>query len=173
MKIILLKCHHYDTSFKILFRIVQFGQTQFALVIGIFFVDLVGFLFANADHWRYMFALTAVIAMLQLAMTPFLLESPRWLLGRNRNSAKARFIIKKLRGFRYDEEVETEVDHFVGATMTQQLVCGDESGYDGDDIKAQNESSSGRVMIEMFLDQNIRVLVVSTLVLQAAQQLCG
>ena len=120
-----------------------------------------------------MFALTAVIAMLQLAMTPFLLESPRWLLGRNRNSAKARFIIKKLRGFRYDEEVETEVDHFVGATMTQQLVCGDESGYDGDDIKAQNESSSGRVMIEMFLDQNIRVLVVSTLVLQAAQQLCG
>ena len=57
--------------------------------------------------------------------------------------------------------------------MTQQLVCGDESGYDGDDIKAQNESSSGRVMIEMFLDQNIRVLVVSTLVLQAAQQLCG
>ena len=146
-------------------------------MIGIFFVDLVGFLFANADHWRYMFALTAAIAMLQLAMTPFLLESPRWLLGRNRNSAKARFIIKKLRGFRYDEEVETEVDHFVGAAMTQQLDCGDESdytiGYSGDDSKAQKESSSSSIMKEMFLDKNVRVLVVSTLVLQAAQQLCG
>jgi SP family facilitated glucose transporter-like MFS transporter 3 len=146
------------------------------LVIGIFFVDLVGFLFANADHWRYMFALTTVIALLQLAMTPFLLESPRWLLGRNRNSAKARFIIKKLRGFRYDEEVETEVDHFVGAAITQRLACGDESdyalGYDGDD-SAPKDSSSDSAMVEMFADKNVRVLVVSTLVLQAAQQLCG
>lgn len=152
-------------------------MTQFALVIGIFFVDLVGFVFANEDHWRYMFALTGVLAILQLAMTPFLLESPRWLLGRNRNSAKARFIIKKLRGFRYDEEVETEVDHFVGAAITQHLDCGDESdyvlGYDGDESKAQKEKSSGSAMAEMFADKNVRVLVVSTLVLQAAQQLCG
>eukprot|EP00970_Alexandrium_tamarense_P012913 scaffold3159_cov191-Alexandrium_tamarense.AAC.1 len=50
--------------------------TQFALVIGIFFADLVGFLFANANQWRYMFALTTVMALLQLALTPFLLESP-------------------------------------------------------------------------------------------------
>lgn len=146
------------------------------MVIGIFFVDLVGFLFANADHWRYMFALTAVMAVLQLAMTPFLLESPRWLLGRNRNSAKARFIIKKLRGFRYDEEIETEVDHFVGAAITQHLDCGDENdyvlGYDGDDSKSR-KPPTGSAMAAMFADRNVRVLVISTLVLQAAQQLCG
>jgi len=60
-----------------------------------------------------MFFLTTAMAMLQLLLTPFLLESPRWLLGKNPTSSKARFIIKKLRGFRYDEEVETEVDHYV------------------------------------------------------------
>ncbi|KAL7517563.1 hypothetical protein ACHAWX_002479 [Stephanocyclus meneghinianus] len=146
-------------------------MTQFALVIGIFFVDLVGFLFANADQWRYMFALTGVLALLQLALTPFLLESPRWLLGRNRNSAKARFIIKKLRGFRYDEEVETEVDHFVGAAITQQLGC--DGNGDGDDVETSKNSSSGSVMAEMFADRKVRLLVISTLVLQAAQQLCG
>lgn len=146
-------------------------MTQFALVIGIFFVDLVGFLFANADQWRYMFALTGVLALLQLALTPFLLESPRWLLGRNRNSAKARFIIKKLRGFRYDEEVETEVDHFVGAAISQQLGC--DGNGDGDDVETSKNSSSGSVMAEMFADRKVRLLVISTLVLQAAQQLCG
>ena len=136
-------------------------QTQFALVIGIFFVDLVGFLFANADQWRYMFAMTSVFGVLQLFMTPWLLESPRWLLSRNRDSPKARFIIKKLRGSRYDEEVETEVDHFIGAAATQ----------DPDDTEFKKESRS--VVKAMFADKNVRVLVVSTLVLQAAQQLCG
>ncbi|EED94266.1 sugar transporter [Thalassiosira pseudonana CCMP1335] len=125
--------------------------TQFALVIGIFFADLVGFLFANANQWRYMFALTTVMALLQLALTPFLLESPRWLLGRNANSSKARFIIKKLRGF---------------------------SSYDGDwedkeNPNQPNNKSSQNAMTEMFADKTIRLLVVSTLVLQVANQLSG
>lgn len=109
-----------------------------------------------------MFAMTSVFGILQLFMTPWLLESPRWLLSRNRESPKARFIIKKLRGFRYDEEVETEVDHFIGAAATQDL---------DDTEKVKQES--GSVVKAMFADKNVRVLVVSTLVLQAAQQLCG
>ena len=88
-------------------------MTQFALVVGILFADLVGFVLANDRGWRWMFFLTTGIAVFQLLLTPFLLESPRWLLMKNQNSSKARFIIKKLRGFRYDEEVETEVDHYV------------------------------------------------------------
>ena len=157
--------------------------TQFALVIGIFFADLVGFLFANANQWRYMFALTTVMALLQLALTPFLLESPRWLLGRNANSSKARFIIKKLRGFRYDEEVETEVNHYLGAAKTQGLDGVDDndsrsSSYDGDwedkeNPNQPNNKSSQNAMTEMFADKTIRLQVVSTLVLQVANQLSG
>lgn len=88
-------------------------MTQFALVVGILFADLVGFVLANEKGWRWMFSLTTFMAVLQLLLTPFLLESPRWLLGKRPDSSKARFIIKKLRGYRYDEEVETEVGHFV------------------------------------------------------------
>jgi SP family facilitated glucose transporter-like MFS transporter 3 len=88
-------------------------MTQFACVLGILFADVVGFALANATSWRWMFSLTTVMAVLQLLLTPFLVESPRWLLEKNPNSSKARFIIKRLRGFRYDQEVETEVEHYV------------------------------------------------------------
>jgi SP family facilitated glucose transporter-like MFS transporter 3 len=97
-------------------------MTQFALVLGILFADIVGFQFAN-EKWRWMFSLTSVMALFQLLLTPFLLESPRWLLGKNANSIKARFIIKKLRGFRYDEEVETEVGHYVSFTYSHIILC--------------------------------------------------
>lgn len=65
-----------------------------------------------------MFSLTSVMALLQLLLTPLLLESPRWLLGKRPDSSKARFIIKKLRGYRYDEEVETEVGHYVSESLS-------------------------------------------------------
>jgi len=139
-------------------------MTQFALVLGILFADIVGFPLANEKTWRWMFFLTTVIASLQLLLTPFLLESPRWLLGRNPKSWKARFIIKKLRGFRYDEEVETEVEFFLSAAKTQSI--------DGDSSRSQGKDKSNPVN-EMFADKSVRLLVVSTLVLQAGQQLGG
>lgn len=132
-------------------------MTQFALVVGILFADIVGFALANATQWRYMFSLTSMIAFFQLLLTPFLLESPRWLLGRNPNSPKARFIIKKLRGYRYDEEVDTEVSHYLDASKSQS---------DG------QEETNNRVA-EMFADEKVRLLVVSTLILQVANQFSG
>ena len=98
-------------------------MTQFALVVGILFADLVGFYLATATRWRWMFFLTSAMAMFQLLLTPFLLESPRWLLMQNKNSSKARFIIKKLRGFRYDEEVETEAEHYVSFDSNILMAC--------------------------------------------------
>ncbi len=47
-----------------------------------------------------------VLSHRQIAVSPFLLESPRWLLGRDEQSTEARVVIKKLRGFRNDEDVE-------------------------------------------------------------------
>mmetsp|Transcript_31835 Transcript_31835/g.66919 ORF Transcript_31835/g.66919 Transcript_31835/m.66919 type:complete len:211 (+) Transcript_31835:472-1104(+) len=82
-----------------------YHDTELSLVIWILFADMIVFPLANATQWRYMFSLTLALALLPLGLKPFLLESPRRLLGRNPNSAEARFIIKKPRGFRYDEEV--------------------------------------------------------------------
>lgn len=146
-------------------RGVMGTMTQFALVIGILFADLIGFILANPTGWRYMFFLTTALAFFQLLLTPFLLESPRWLLGRKANSNKARFIIKKLRGFRYDEEVETEVEHYLSASKTQSLEANSDSSSSG--------GNSKNPMIEMFQDKKVRLLVMSTLVLQVANQFSG
>ena len=80
--------------------------TQFCLVTGIFVSDLLAFPFATEKGWRILFSVTAVASVIQILCFPFLIESPRWLLGRDRASRPARHIIKKLRGLRYDHEIE-------------------------------------------------------------------
>ena len=131
--------------------------TQFALVTGILVADLLAFPFATEKGWRVLFAVTAVTAVVQLICAPFLLESPRWLLGRDPNSLKARYIIKKLRGLRHDEEVETEVGLFVMGGAAQR----------------QEEASTMAVLGEMLNHSKLKILLLSSLVLQAAQQLSG
>lgn len=131
--------------------------TQFAMVIGILASDVLAFPFATEGQWRWLFAVTPAVAVLQLVMAPFLLESPRWLLGRDPKSLKARYIIKRLRGLRYDHEVEIEVGHFVM----------------GGDAQKQEQSSQLAVLREMWHQDKIRVLLASSLVLQLSQQLCG
>jgi MFS transporter, SP family, solute carrier family 2 (facilitated glucose transporter), member 3 len=131
--------------------------TQFALVSGILVADLLAFPFATEQGWRVLFAVTVVTAAAQLICAPFLLESPRWLLGRDPNSLKARYIIKKLRGLRHDHEVETEVALFVMGGAAQR----------------QEDSSTWHVLQEMWGHSRLKVLLLSSLVLQAAQQLSG
>lgn len=137
-------------------------MTQFALVIGILVADLVGFPFGNETQWRLMFFVIPVLGTLPLFLKPFLLESPRWLLGRNSESAEARFAIKKLRGFRYDEEVETEVEHYLGASKAQSV-----------ETDKSEKGSPKNATAELFADKKVRLLLVSSLVLQVASQLSG
>lgn len=132
--------------------------TQFALVTGILVADLFAFPFSTLTRWRFLFAVTPVIAFIQLLLAPFLLESPRWLLGRDPNSLKARYIIKRLRGLRYDHEVETEVGHFVMGSSAQS---------------SQTSRSQSDLLKEMWSNSNTRLLLVSSLVLQMSQQFSG
>mmetsp|Transcript_30097 Transcript_30097/g.82674 ORF Transcript_30097/g.82674 Transcript_30097/m.82674 type:complete len:664 (+) Transcript_30097:196-2187(+) len=131
--------------------------TQFALVVGILVADLFAFPFAEEGKWRFLFAVTPVVAIGQLLMSPFLLESPRWLLGRDPKSLKARYIIKSLRGLRYDHEVETEVGHFMMGGAAQQ----------------QEQASQMAVLGEMMSKKETRILLISSLVLQMGQQFSG
>mmetsp|Transcript_42364 Transcript_42364/g.51608 ORF Transcript_42364/g.51608 Transcript_42364/m.51608 type:complete len:670 (-) Transcript_42364:299-2308(-) len=141
--------------------------TQFALVIGIMVANFMAFPFATLKLWRCLFAMTPLIAVVQLLMAPFLLESPRWLLNRDAKSKRARFIIKKIRGLRYDSEVETEVDHFVAASKIQDDSTGDAG------TTTTTTTSQNSVVYQMFTDKKVRMLVISTLVLQISQQLSG
>jgi len=131
--------------------------TQFAMVTGILIADLVAFPFATLESWRVLFAVTAIVAAIQLFCAPFLLESPRWLLNRDPKSLRARYIIKKLRGLRYDHEVENELGNYIIGEAAQH----------------QEEKSQAAVLGEMIGHRKIRMLLISSLVLQMGQQLSG
>ncbi|KAL3909113.1 MAG: hypothetical protein SGILL_008217 [Bacillariaceae sp.] len=131
--------------------------TQFCLVIGILIADLVAFPFATADGWRFLFAITFVVAIIQLLMSPFLLESPRWMLNRDPNSLRARYIIKRLRGLRTEHEVEQEVSNFLIGETAQH----------------QEQGSQFDILKEIWAHPKRRMLLVSSLVLQMGQQLSG
>ena len=131
--------------------------TQFAMVIGILIADLVAFPFATETKWRFLFGVTPLVAIIQLVLAPFLLESPRWLLGRDPKSLKARYILKRLRGLRYDHEVETELGHMVMGGAAQR----------------QEQTSTLAVLKDMFSKRQVRNLLLSSFVLQMAQQFSG
>lgn len=158
--------------------------TQFALVIGILVANLLAFPFATEHGWRFLFGVTSLTAFSQLLCSPFLLESPRWLLNRDPKSLRARYIIKRLRGLRYDEEVEAEVENFVmgeaaqhqdpdqmegmymrmGATGMVETCCA---------VIRANLRLHHIVLKEMVGHRKLRVLLGSSLALQMGQQLCG
>jgi SP family facilitated glucose transporter-like MFS transporter 3 len=131
--------------------------TQFAMVIGILIADLFAFPFSTEDSWRVLFAITPIVAIIQLLCSPFLLESPRWLINRDPSSLRARYIIKQLRGLRYDHEVEMELGNYAMGEAAQH----------------QDSPNQTDVIKEMFSHRKIRMLLVSSLVLQMAQQFCG
>eukprot|EP00559_Dactyliosolen_fragilissimus_P003425 CAMPEP_0184858844 /NCGR_PEP_ID=MMETSP0580-20130426/3880_1 /TAXON_ID=1118495 /ORGANISM="Dactyliosolen fragilissimus" /LENGTH=714 /DNA_ID=CAMNT_0027355169 /DNA_START=2155 /DNA_END=4299 /DNA_ORIENTATION=- len=160
--------------------------TQFALVLGILVSDLLAFPLASPLKWRILFSVTAIVAIIQLFCAPWLLETPRWLLNRDTNSRKARYIIKQLRGFRTYEEVETEVGHFVSAIQAQTMKQHQNqnannappTNHNNSNQKKQTDNNSNSnnnttTIMELFQDKSVRLLVISCLVLQMSQQLCG
>ena len=131
--------------------------TQFAMVIGILIADLFAFPFSTEGTWRVLFAVTPIVAIIQLLCSPFLLESPRWLINRDPSSLRARYIIKQLRGLRYDHEVEMELGNYAMGEAAQH----------------QDDPNQNNVIKEMLSHRKIRMLLVSSLVLQMGQQFCG
>eukprot|EP01035_Chromulina_nebulosa_P019114 gene19114-24948_t len=95
---------------------------QFAMVIGILMSDIFAYPLATPTKWRYLFAVTPILCILQFFISPFLLESPRWLLNKNEDSDEARVVIKQFRGFRNDEDVEQEVQHFLFASKQHKVI---------------------------------------------------
>lgn len=128
------------------------------MVIGILVADLLAFPFATESGWRYLFAVTPIIALLQLIASPFLFESPRWLLNHDPKSIQARTIVRQLRGITDEHELENELTNYIVAEAAQH----------------QDEKKSQFAIIQqMFKDKRMRLLLISSLVLQMAQQLGG
>ena len=129
-------------------------------VIGILATDLLAFPLATASGWRWLFAVTPCLCVVQLIVSPFLLESPRWLLGRDPHSSEARATIKRMRGFRSDAEVEEEAKHYLYAAQCHKT-------------PRDSAHAVGAMYDLLFRNVDLRPLVISSIVLQMAQQLSG
>ncbi|CAM9247288.1 unnamed protein product [Chrysoparadoxa australica] len=135
--------------------------TQFSMVIGILASNLFSFPLAQPGPWRWrvLFGITPALALLQLSLSPFIFESPRWLLNRDAGSVEACMAIRKLRGLRTEEEVQVEIDHIVEAARAQRL------NY--------NSAHAAGAVLDLLTEPKMTLLVVSFAVLHVAQQLSG
>ena len=132
--------------------------TQFALVIGILAADLCAFPFAKDWAWRFLFLMTPIVAAAQLLCSPFLLESPRWLISQGSESSLARSVIQRLRGLEHDHEVDL-------AIRSLEILNGR--------IPNEPNENQTETLLEMAQHPQLRSLLLSSLFLQMAQQLCG
>jgi SP family facilitated glucose transporter-like MFS transporter 3 len=130
---------------------------QFACVTGILVADLLSFQFATADGWRSLFSLTIFVAVGQLIIAPFVVESPRWLLQQDPDDEHAKQILKNLRGCQQDEEVEAELRTYILSANAQ----------------GQGRKSDFAMLSEMMSHKRVRLLFLCSISLHMIQQLCG
>lgn len=133
--------------------------SQFSLVTGILVSDVLAFPWGSATTWRYLFGVTPALCVLQILLSSFLVESPRWLLSNNSLSAAARVAIKQLRGYRHDEDVEAEVENFICASSKHKT--------------GRSSAHSSGALWDLVHCKEMHVLVVASVFLQMAQQFCG
>lgn len=83
----------------------------------------------------------------------------RWILSSDPHSAKARKVIRKLRGLRHESDVDEEVNNFLSASSVAKTTRG-------------SAHSSG-AMWDLITNINYRPLLIASIGLQMSQQLCG
>ncbi|KAG0318524.1 hypothetical protein BGZ99_005621 [Dissophora globulifera] len=73
-------------------------MNQLGIVVGILFSQVLGLYFSTPSGWRIILLTGAAIALLQLFLLPFCVESPRYLALQPGGSAKAKRALQILRG---------------------------------------------------------------------------
>ena len=85
---------------------------QFLITVGILLSYGINYLLADAEAWRWMLGLGVVPALALLVGMFFLPESPRWLVGMDRDE-EARAVLARTRDT--DEDVDEEMQSIAGA----------------------------------------------------------
>jgi MFS transporter, SP family, solute carrier family 2 (facilitated glucose transporter), member 3 len=127
---------------------------QFGVVTGILAASLLAFGFSGPSNglaqpgWRFLMGFTIAPAVLQMALSSWLTESPRWLLTKNKPK-EAADILRRLRG---SNDVYEEIDS----------IC-----------SASDNESGDMGFWAVLTDRSIRFPLLVGVVLQIAQQFSG
>ena len=98
------------------------GLFQLAITLGIVLAYLVNYALAAAEAWRWMLGLGAVPALILGAGMILLPDSPRWLVGQNRND-EARAVLQRARDS--EEEINNEMEEMQEAERRQEAGFGE------------------------------------------------
>lgn len=134
---------------------------QFAFVTGILAADLLSFRYATEHGWRHLFLMPVFVSVIQLAMMPFVVESPVWLIQQDpEDTTLARQALQNLRGpDTIDDTIDREFSIYVRAAKR----------YGGGEQETQRD-----IMMEMMVSRPMeRYMFFCIFALHTAQQMCG
>ena len=131
-------------------------MTQFSNTVGILAADVLALQLAAPFVWRFLYSITGLVALTQLVFAYYLLESPRYLLRKDRDSIEARDNIRKLQGFQTNEDVEREVCRLVGEIDKKELAAKTRGSF-----------------VEMIRDPVLRRLVFCAFILRIGKKMSG
>lgn len=126
---------------------------QLGIVLGILVAQVLGMFLSTIPNWRWILLLGAFLAMLQAALLPFCVESPRYLAAKAGGYNAAKESLTKLRGTAYveDEINSWRRDWAEEASEQQQLLEEiDEQEEDGHQPLVQPVSPSKSQTVGMF-----------------------
>lgn len=102
-------------------RGIYVSSHQFAITLGILFAYLFGYYFTLEEEWRLMFAIVAIPAFLQLAFSPWIVESPRWLIAQSKLHEAKKILIKlELSEF---EQAQMRHEKRLGKKILWKILC--------------------------------------------------
>jgi MFS family permease len=162
---------------------------QFLIVIGILLSSVIGLPLAKVPLWRINYAIAAFPAILQAFVMPTCVESPRWLISKNRID-EARANLQRLRGdCKIDQEFFEIVEGQLGSSAANALLHG---GANDEGIKVMDSKNGGDIdanfeekgeidtgvrpnmsMIEVMRDPVTRRIGMTVFVHHVIQQLSG
>jgi len=125
---------------------------QLSITLGISVSQIVGLGLSTVPGWRWLVGLTTFVALLQLILMPFCVQSPRWLIMRKKEK-EAKVALARLRGTGV-EQIESEFDYIFHGQSTA--------------------AGGGHVTVwEILTNTNFKKPLIISILLQIIQQLSG
>ncbi|KAI9506733.1 major facilitator superfamily domain-containing protein [Coemansia spiralis] len=87
---------------------------QLSVEVGIFFSQIIATLLVDIPNWRILFGLSGVISLVQLALLPFMPESPKFLINQGNTTAAT----KALQFLRPGHDVSEELQAMVASSIS-------------------------------------------------------